>query len=134
MLARQPWIYRAPADLVFILAPAFVVTAAVLLFPEYFSGETSPLAWILLVVGIDVAHVYSTLFRTYFDREARKRYRELLVGIPIACWVGGVVLYGSGKFVFWRVLAYLAVFHFVRQQYGFFRLYARKDSDTAAGV
>jgi hypothetical protein len=29
--------------------------------------------------------------------------------------------------VFWRVLAYVAVFHFVRQQYGFMRLYARKE-------
>jgi hypothetical protein len=31
---------------------------------------------------------------------------------------------------FWRILAYLAAFHFVRQQYGFMRLYARKENHT----
>jgi hypothetical protein len=28
--------------------------------------------------------------------------------------------------VFWSVLAYIAVFHFIPQQYGFMRLYARR--------
>jgi len=28
---------------------------------------------------------------------------------------------------FWRAMAYLAVFHFVRQQYGFLRLYSRQE-------
>ncbi|HEY6877298.1 MAG TPA: hypothetical protein VI299_04725, partial [Polyangiales bacterium] len=32
-----------------------------------------------------------------------------------------------GALAFWRVLAYLAVFHFVRQQAGFMRLYARRN-------
>ena len=30
--------------------------------------------------------------------------------------------------IFWRVLAYVAVFHFVRQQYGFMRLYTRTEN------
>jgi hypothetical protein len=30
--------------------------------------------------------------------------------------------------MFWRLLAYLAVFHFIRQQYGFMRIYSRKES------
>lgn len=29
---------------------------------------------------------------------------------------------------FWRALAYLAVYHFIRQQYGFLRIYSRKNS------
>ena len=37
------------------------------------------------------------------------------------------MLYLIGPLVFWRVLAYLAVFHFVRQQYGFMAVYARGD-------
>ena len=35
---------------------------------------------------------------------------------------------------FWRVLAYLAVFHFVRQQYGWVALYRRKNGEGAEGA
>ncbi len=124
---RQPWLYSAGSDTAFILAPAFAVTAAVLAFPHAFAGPVTPIAWFLLVVGVDVAHVYSTLYRTYFDPEERKKYATLLYLIPALCWVGGAILYSAGSMIFWRVLAYVAAFHFVRQQYGFLRLYSRKD-------
>jgi hypothetical protein len=39
-----------------------------------------------------------------------------------------VILYSLGALLFWRCLAYLAVFHFIRQQYGFLRLYQRRES------
>ena len=35
----------------------------------------------------------------------------------------GVALYSESETLFWRALAYLAVFHFVRQQYGWVALY-----------
>src|ERR671913_96440 len=35
----------------------------------------------------------------------------------------GVALYSESDMLFWRALAYLAVFHFVRQQYGWVALY-----------
>jgi hypothetical protein len=123
----QPWLYSRAADLVFILAPAFAVAAALELFPGRFAGSASPWMWLLLVVGVDVAHVYSTLYRTYFDPDARRKYQTVLTVIPVACWIGGVILYSFGAMTFWRVLAYVAVFHFVRQQYGFLRLYSRRD-------
>jgi hypothetical protein len=42
---------------------------------------------------------------------------------PIAAWAIGIALYACGALVFWRALEYLAVFHFVRQQYGWVMLY-----------
>ncbi|MBL8175359.1 MAG: hypothetical protein JNK48_11865, partial [Bryobacterales bacterium] len=110
-------------------------TAAVLLWPGFFTAENdvSPVLWLALVVGVDVAHVYSTLYRTYFDKEEAARYRTLLIFIPLGCWMAGILLYSVGKFAFWRTLAYLAVFHFVRQQYGFLRLYGRKEEASRAG-
>ncbi|MEO8027498.1 MAG: hypothetical protein ABI823_13545 [Bryobacteraceae bacterium] len=125
---KQPWLYSPAADGAFILAPAFAVTALVFAFPGFFQAPVTPLAWLLLIVGVDVAHVYSTLYRTYFDPEERARYSTLLYMIPALCWVGGVLLYSAGSMVFWRVLAYVAAYHFVRQQYGFLRLYSRKDA------
>jgi uncharacterized membrane protein YgdD (TMEM256/DUF423 family) len=77
---------------------------------------------------IDVAHVYSTLFRTYFDPVRFRQQRTLFLGIPLLCYGVGVALYSLEGLWFWRVLAYLAVFHFVRQQYGFLRLYSRAEN------
>ncbi len=46
---------------------------------------------------------------------------------PLLGWLAFVALYSLGSMVFWRVLAYLAVFHFIRQQYGFMMIYRRND-------
>jgi hypothetical protein len=131
-VTTTPWLYNRLADSLFLLAPAFLVTLAVELAPASWLREqqlkNEAWAWLLLVVCIDVAHVYSTLWRTYFDRESVEKYRSLLIGIPVACWLAGVILYASGgALAFWRVFAYVAVFHFVRQQYGFVRLYSRRE-------
>jgi len=41
--------------------------------------------------------------------------------VPVLGLTIGIALYSEGELVFWRVLAYLAVFHFIRQQYGWLR-------------
>jgi hypothetical protein len=126
----QPWIRSARYDGLLILAPPFLALLAVLLLPAPYrhSAQMPLLAWVGLVVLIDVAHVYGTLFQTYFNPHKR-RERQLLLGlVPLACYAVGVALHSMGGLVFWRVLAYLAVFHFIRQQYGFLRIYSRHDA------
>jgi hypothetical protein len=82
--------------------------------------------WVLLVLGIDVAHVYSSLFRTYFDKDEFKRRRTLYTVVPFFCWFAGVAIYALlGPIIFWSAVAYFAIYHFVRQQYGFLMLYRR---------
>ena len=70
-MTKQPWIASRNADLGFIVGPAFFITALVVLFRDQISmtDGTPPWAWLLLVVGVDVSHVYSTIFRTYLDKE-----------------------------------------------------------------
>ncbi|MFX7784540.1 hypothetical protein ABTJ92_20165, partial [Acinetobacter baumannii] len=55
------------------------------------------------------------------------RSSSLLVSVPVFCWLAGFLLYLQGAGAFWSALAYLAVFHFVRQQYGFLRIYSRHE-------
>ncbi|MBI3543065.1 MAG: hypothetical protein HY075_07315, partial [Deltaproteobacteria bacterium] len=86
-----------------------------------------PWAWLALVVGVDVAHVYSTMFRTYLDPRARARHAGALVLVPLLGWGAGAVVHALSARAFWSALAYLAVFHFVRQQYGFLALYSRRE-------
>lgn len=128
---ESPWLRSRGFDLGWILAPPFVATGlAVALHRSGLDGEISPFAWLLLVVGVDVAHVYATLFRTYLDRDEQRRRAVLLRLVPLGMWAAGAVAYGIGAWLFWRLLAYLAVFHFVRQQYGFMRLYGQFENDT----
>ena len=124
---RQPWIQSAAVDISFILAPAVLATliALGLNTAGHAQAGVSLAAWAVLVIGIDVAHVYSTLYRTYLDPIERRKLSGWLIGIPLATWVVGVLLYTWSATTFWSVLAYTAVFHFVRQQYGFLMLYSR---------
>jgi hypothetical protein len=126
---RQPWIYSPSVDGLFILLPPFVALLAVMLLPDYFlqQKEMPVAAWVVLVLCIDVAHVYSTLYRTYFDKETFSRQKNILLLIPLLSWMAGVMLYSMDGLLFWRVLAYVAVFHFIRQQYGFLRIYSRRE-------
>jgi hypothetical protein len=114
-------------DGVFIVAPALAATAVALFILNrgHDQAGLGLWSWALLVIGVDVAHVYSTVYRTYFDRIERARLSAWLIGVPLGSWIIGVLLYSMSAAAFWTVLAYAAVFHFVRQQYGFLMLYAR---------
>lgn len=134
---EQPWIHRAKTDSVFILAPSFIVLAVILLFQDWLlkiEDQYSFYTWLFLIVFIDVAHVYSTLFKTYFVTAEFRKRKKLLLILPIICFTIGMVLFAFGSAVFWTVLAYVAVFHFIRQQYGFMRLYSRKEKKTKANL
>jgi hypothetical protein len=126
------WLYSPVFDSLFILLPPFAVLLVVLLLPVQYkqSAEMPVVGWVVLILFIDVAHVYSTLFTTYLDKTRFSRHRQLFLLIPVVCYVAGVVLHLMGGMFFWRAIAYLAVFHFIRQQYGFMRLYGRQQQQN----
>lgn len=134
---KQPWIHKSKTDSVFILAPSFLVVAVVFLFQDFLATaeeQYSFYTWLFLIVFIDVAHVYSTLFKTYFVPSEFRQRKKLYIGLPLICFAIGFVLFLFGSQVFWSVLAYVAVFHFIRQQYGFMRLYSRNEDKTYAWI
>lgn len=126
---EQPWLSSALWDCLLIISPAFITSAVAIAFRSQLdNSDYMPLwAWVSFVLVVDVAHVYATLFRTYFDPKSFAENKPLLVLLPVLCWAAGWALYSYNDMLFWRALAYLAVFHFIRQQYGFVALYARKD-------
>lgn len=134
--SRRFWLFSAPVDLgvfggsaaVSLLALWVGARAGVL------DGSSPEWTWIPAVLLIDVAHVWGTGFRVYFDGEELKRRAWLYALVPVLGYAFGVALYSEGELVFWRVLAYLAVFHFIRQQYGWVMLYrARLGERDRAG-
>ncbi|MEW5851190.1 MAG: hypothetical protein AB2A00_20550 [Myxococcota bacterium] len=122
-----PWLFDRRTDLWAFGGSAALSVALFLLLHAVGLADaaTPPWAFLLLVVGVDVAHVWSTIYRVYLDTEELARRRMLYVGVPLITYAVGVVLHWQGSHVFWRALAYLAVFHFVRQQYGWVMWYRR---------
>jgi len=134
---KQPWIHKAKTDLAFIIGPSFFVLAIIFLFQDYITeieNKYSFYTWLFLIVFIDVAHVYATLFKTYFVADEFKKNKKRLLLLPTICFAIGIILFSFGSLVFWSFLAYVAVFHFIRQQYGFMRLYARNEEKTRVSV
>lgn len=130
--APSPWLFSRRVDLLLFGGPAAV---SVLLLAwgartGHLDGDLPVVLWLVVVVGVDVAHVWSTGWRVYADPEELRRRTALYLGVPAAAYAAGVVLYTLGDLVFWRVLAYLATFHFVRQQYGWVALYRRRNGEN----
>ena len=127
------WLFSMKLDLMAFLGSALLafLLIAVGWFFQILHEDTPEWIWVSTILMIDVAHVYATGFRVYFDREELKRRPILYGAVPVLCFLVGSVLYSEGSFLFWRVLAYLAVFHFVRQQYGWVMLYRAKRKETA---
>lgn len=127
-MQKQPWLGSPRQECLFILAPALLPVLLILIFQNYFTSQkVNTWWWLILVLCIDVGHVYSTLFRLYWDKKTFHKYQNLLLTIPVIAFAVGFGLHYFSAALFWRVLAYVAVYHFVRQQYGFLRLYSRKE-------
>jgi hypothetical protein len=128
MRDRGRWLVSPTWDLAVFGAPALLAFALLLWgrATGLLAGVTPPWAWVATVLAVDVAHVWATAYRVYLDPDERLRRPALYAGVPLVAYAGGVVLYASSAGLFWRVLAYLAVFHFVRQQYGWVALYRRR--------
>jgi len=125
MSDRGLWLWGARTDLAVFGGSVALAMALASLAPWLAdAGGALPLwGFVVFVVLLDVAHVYSTLFRTYFDSAELRRRPALYTLVPLACFGAGVALHSIGAATFWRVLAYIAVFHFVRQQVGWVAIY-----------
>lgn len=129
---KQIWIHKNWFDSIFILSPPFICLSLIFLFPTLFqtTNYENLWHWFILVLCIDVGHVYSTIYRTYFDKNIITTHKTFFILSPLLIYITGVILHSIDSILFWRAMAYLAVFHFVRQQYGFMRLYSRNEPES----
>ena len=124
------WIGNSKVEVIGILSVSFLCCLALFFLPNYFF-ETDffpEQIWLFLVVFVDVGHVYSTIYRTYIDKQLVSKHQNLFFGLPVLLFALSVLLHSISSILFWRCLAYFAVYHFIRQQYGFLRIYSRKNT------
>lgn len=125
------WLFSAPVDLAVFGGSAAIALALVALAPALGIGSSMPeWSWITGVLLVDVAHVWSTTFVVYLDPVEWKRRSVLYALTPVAAFALGVGLHAwGGPDAFWRAIAYLAVYHFVRQQYGWVMMYRGRNGE-----
>ncbi|MDA1015815.1 MAG: hypothetical protein O3A00_15340 [Planctomycetota bacterium] len=126
------WLFSAPIDLG-VFGGSAVISLLALWVGDWLGilhRDSPAWTWVTAVLLIDVAHVYSTAFRTYFDRDEFRRRRWLYVLTPALTFGLGVAIHSESSHVFWRIVAYMAVFHFVRQQYGWVALYRSRAGES----
>ncbi|HSO38863.1 MAG TPA: hypothetical protein VLT33_40310 [Labilithrix sp.] len=126
------WLFSRNVDLSVFLGAAVVSFGALGIgaLTGALHEETPLWAWVPAIVLCDVAHVWSTVFRTYLDPAERRARPRLLLLAPILGLAASALLFALGELAFWRALAYLAIFHFVRQQYGWVSLYRSRAGET----
>jgi hypothetical protein len=83
-------------------------------------------AFVALVVAVDVAHVWTTMFRTYLDYDELQRRWRLYTCVPCTVLVCSTLVHYHSATRYWTAVAYLAIYHFISQDYGLISLYNRK--------
>jgi hypothetical protein len=120
----RPWLFSARLDLALFGGTAAIALGLALALAPRVGASEPAWVWITGVLLVDVAHVWATAFVVYLDPAEWRRRRLLYAGVPAACFAVAVAVYATaGPAALWRAVAYLAVFHFVRQQYGWVMLY-----------
>ena len=119
------WLFSKRLDIVFLFVPVWLVWFWA--FNSELEGQYLPLwAWVVFILLIDVAHVWSTLFRSYCSKQDLKSHKGKLIWLPIVLLPVLFLLACFSIQLFWGCLAYFAIFHFMKQQYGFMKLYDLK--------
>jgi hypothetical protein len=117
-------------DFAWLVGPGVVAAVVALWLGLADAGDGEPEEagvglWIAGVLLVDVAHVWASLYRTYLDPVARRIHRNRLIVTPLLCLWLGILLHLESPGLFWGVLAYVAIFHFIKQHVGFALIYVR---------
>jgi hypothetical protein len=132
--AKHRWLVSPSFDLGWFIGPGLLALLVGLVIGLTLApAEDDSLAlWIGGVVLVDVAHVWASLYRTYLDPDARKLHASLLAWTPVLVLLLGFMAHAISPGLFWGALAYVAVFHFIKQQEGFVNIYLRVGGETSS--
>ncbi len=123
-MVPRKWLISAAWDIAVFAGPLLIAIVFSYFWLRLGSNEKPPLwTFLFLIVAFDVAHVWATAYRTYLDPNEIRRRPQLYLGILVPTLVVSVLLHLYDPIIFWTVIAYIAIWHFVRQPYGFIVIY-----------
>jgi hypothetical protein len=126
-ISRDAAVFTRRWDLLLFAVPVFLTSLVVGWDLLVGIHGADALIWFAVMVAIDKAHIWSTVFRSYLDKEVRQRHPLLLylgpllfvlLGVAIECTLGVKTLV--------RLFLYYQMYHVMRQQYGWIAQVARR--------
>ena len=88
--------------------------------------------YLIVVVFCDVGHVWGTIFRCYLDTSENKRRWFLYNVTPVVIFLSTFILhYFVSVGLCWMIIGYIAIYHFIRQQWGFLCLYRARAEESS---
>src|SRR5436189_2467134 len=92
--SRAVWLFSRNTDLSVFLGSAVVSLLALWIGARagVLYGDAPDWAWVPAVLLIDVAHVWSTVFRVYLDKDEMQRRPALYWLVPVIGFAIGVAL------------------------------------------
>jgi len=130
---KSVWLFSKKTDLIFLFLPIWIVWFWA--FSNDLENKSLPTwAWFVFILGIDVSHVWSTIFRTYLNKNDRLNHKKSIRFVPLILLPILFVLAVYSTHLFWAILAYIAVYHFMKQQYGFLALFSFKNQEKHSSL
>ena len=127
-MSKSPWLFSKKTDLIFLFFPIWAVW--IWAFNADLKNQSLPnWAWVIFILGIDVSHVWSSIFRTYLNKNDRLHHKTSICLVPAILLPLLFALAAYSSHLFWAILAYVAVYHFMKQQHGFMALYIFKNQE-----
>ena len=94
---KLPWLFSPTIDLAAFLGSAALamLLLAVGATQGWLESDTPEWTWVVAILMIDVAHVYSTGFRVYFDPTELRRRPWLYALTPFLAYLIGAAVYSE---------------------------------------
>lgn len=132
--ARQPWIHSWYGDfLAFFTVPFLFITLAFFHLPPFRESDQILLQkCIYIVLFIDWAHIFAQYHRIYSNPLEPQKYRWIyplsyILLIPVV----SVLVQTAGFRRIDFILVYFVIFHFIKQHYGFLKIYSKTDGSKS---
>lgn len=132
MTKKQPWFHSWYADFFGLhFLPFFFVIMALFEIPPFGNSNLHLMGTIIsFILIIDWAHIFAQWYRIYsnpvessFNKWIYPLSYFLMIPL-IAC-----VVHYSGRFPVERFLVYFVIYHFIKQHYGYTRIYSSADGN-----
>lgn len=134
---KNGWVFSRREDLCFFVVPLLLGIVFVALDQYYdlksvrLMGKDSLIILFALMAFLDAGHVFSTVFKSYFDRETRAQRKFLLYVIPVLIYLFLITVYNLfGMRPVLLLFGYYNVYHVIRQQYGWVSITARRAAEN----
>lgn len=120
-MKASSWIFGSPTkDFTFLYLFSPLCLLITFISPNL--GDESLLFAILATAWIDSGHVYTTIWRTYWNKEERNSHPKY-IWTPLLVFIFFFVLFILKIKWVWPLVAYATLFHHIRQNYGVLRWY-----------